>query len=60
MAVTFKNASGSDLEVIIDGHASRPVLVAANDTFQVPDEFADRLRSQSIFKEIKSKPEGGK
>lgn len=47
----FKNVSGVDLEVSVDG-ARR--LVAAGKEFTVPDQFADRYRQQPVFAEVKA------
>lgn len=46
----FKNVSGGDLEVVVDG---TPRHVPDGDVFEVPDEHADRLRLQPSFKEQK-------
>lgn len=51
----FKNISGTDLDVSVDG-AAQSNLVLNGDTFEVPDEHADRLRLQPAFEEQKSKP----
>jgi hypothetical protein len=48
---TFKNTSGTDLEVSVDG-INR--FVEAGGVFDVPDEHADRLRSQPAFTESKT------
>lgn len=46
----FKNVSGVDLEVSVDG---TPKSVPADAVFEVNDEHADRLRLQPSFKEQK-------
>jgi hypothetical protein len=51
----FKNVSGEDREVLIDG---RPIHVAAGDSFTVPDEHDTSLESQPHFTiDRKYKPE---
>lgn len=49
---TFKNVSGVDREVYIDG---RSVFVADGDSFDVTDEHAPTLRDQPHFSEVGSK-----
>lgn len=51
---TFKNVSGVDLEVWVNGAA---VYAPAGDVFDVPDEHADGLRLQPNFKEQTAKAE---
>lgn len=46
---TFKNVTDQDLEVMVDG--SR-VLAPAGESFDVPEEHADSLRSQPNFTEV--------
>lgn len=48
----FKNVSGVDREVSVDG---RLVFVAADDQFDVADDFAPTLRDQPHFSEITAK-----
>lgn len=58
VVATFKNTSGTDLEVWVDG---KGVLVEAGTTFDVPEEHADGLRSQPSFKEqVKAVESAGK
>jgi hypothetical protein len=47
---SFKNVSGVDREVFVDG---RLVFVAAGDSFDVDDDFASTLRDQPHFAESK-------
>lgn len=49
---TFKNVSGEDREVTVDG---RPIFVADGDSFDVADELAPTLRDQPHFSEVGSK-----
>ena len=48
----FKNVTDHDLDVYVDG---RSIHAGAGQPFEVPDEFADQLRSQDIYEEIKTK-----
>jgi hypothetical protein len=45
---TFTNISPDDLDVYVDGNAR---FVAAGDSFDVPDVFADGFRQQPNFSE---------
>lgn len=49
---TFKNVSGEDREVSVDG---RSIFVASGDSFDVDDEFAPTLAEQPHFSEVGSK-----
>jgi hypothetical protein len=49
---TFTNTSVEDLDVYVDGVAQ---FVAAGDSFDVPDEFADGFRQQPAFSEATTK-----
>lgn len=52
---TFKNVSGVDLEVRVDGTGQH---VPAGESFDVPEPHADRLRLQPNFKEQKASKGG--
>lgn len=49
---TFKNVSGEDREVVVDG---RNIFVADGDTFDVDDELAPTLAEQPHFSAVGAK-----